>query len=323
MKTKCSKQKAFTIIELLTVMSIIVILIGLLVPALNSVRRYATKVKQKAQFNAITDGLEMFRNDFEEYPDSRGLGTDQVPYCGAMKLAEAMVGQDLLGFHPQSTFRADSINAGTLTDGQYYRLTSEPDYSNSLAERKDPYLPVDKVPAFQLSSIYPQTGVFSSGLGQPGQMFVLADVFKRAQNQGGSGPSKVGMPVLYYKASESGQSHDPAVVDTGNYSASGNIYNYCDNTDILDLQLPWAQGSSNYQDMHPISKDYLDPGGQSGIALFYALTEDIRIRAATTGSATGSGSFSRPYRPESFILISAGFDGRYGTSDDVTNFEQQ
>ncbi len=30
---------------------------------------------------------------------------------------------------------------------------------------------------------------------------------------------------------------------------------------------------------------------------------------------------SRPYRPDSFILLSAGYDGLYGTADDVCNFE--
>jgi hypothetical protein len=32
-------------------------------------------------------------------------------------------------------------------------------------------------------------------------------------------------------------------------------------------------------------------------------------------------SLPRPYRRDSYILISAGYDGLYGTADDVLNFE--
>jgi len=297
------KKAAFTIVELLTVMSIIVILIGLLVPALNSVRRYAAGVKQQAQFNAMAAGLEMYRNDFEEYPDSKGIDLSGIPYCGAMKLAEAMVGQDLLGFHPQSTFQSNS-------SGLLYRLTDSVEYEASLAARKDPYLPVDKVSVFQLDSIYPDTGTAFSP--QTAEMFVLTDVFKRAQNLGTTGPSKAGMPILYFKASESGRYHDSAVVNIGTYSAPGNIYNYCDNQDIIDLQLPGAPGSTDPDEMHVYGSS------TAGIEQFYNSTEDVRIR-----DTTGGVGFRRPFRPESFILISAGYDGRYGTSDDVTNFEQQ
>jgi len=48
MKSK-GKKVGFTIIELLTVMSIIIILIAMLVPSLNAVRRYARVVMQKGQ----------------------------------------------------------------------------------------------------------------------------------------------------------------------------------------------------------------------------------------------------------------------------------
>ena len=103
-----NKKAAFTIIELLTVMSIIIILMGLLAPVTNRVRVYARRVSQKNQFHSINVALELFRAEFDGYPDSRELDGSTpaggVSYCGAMKLAEAMVGQDFLGFHPDSRF---------------------------------------------------------------------------------------------------------------------------------------------------------------------------------------------------------------------------
>ena len=57
---KAGTKAAFTIIELLTVISIIVILVGLIGPSLNMVRRYAKRVKQKAQFHTIDGSIELF-----------------------------------------------------------------------------------------------------------------------------------------------------------------------------------------------------------------------------------------------------------------------
>ncbi len=105
---KLKRESGWTIVELLTVMSIIIILVGLLVPGMNLVRKYAMKVKQRAQFYSIGTAMELFSIEHKHsYPDSRPLGGDGEPYCGAMKLAEAMVGWDARGFHPRSTFVAD------------------------------------------------------------------------------------------------------------------------------------------------------------------------------------------------------------------------
>ena len=67
---RTARRAAFTIVELLTVMSIIVILIGLLVPALNKVRQYATNVKQTKQINSIDVAVELFNSEFGYYPES-------------------------------------------------------------------------------------------------------------------------------------------------------------------------------------------------------------------------------------------------------------
>ncbi len=40
----------------------------------------------------------------------------------------------------------------------------------------------------------------------------------------------------------------------------------------------------------------------------------------TDPKATGASGRDWPYRADSYILISAGADGLYGTSDDITNF---
>jgi type II secretory pathway pseudopilin PulG len=99
-------------IEILVVVGIIAILVGILVPAASMVQKTAREVKQKAQFTAIDLGLAAFRSDYGDYPPSSwyyplaGTGAPQ-DYCGAQKLAEALLGWDLLGFHPNSAWRAD------------------------------------------------------------------------------------------------------------------------------------------------------------------------------------------------------------------------
>ena len=54
---------------------------------------------------------------------------------------------------------------------------------------------------------------------------------------------------------------------------------------------------------------------------FYTFTENEQIRDATSlNSQNNSSGVSRPYHSDGYLLISAGWDGEYGTRDDVTNF---
>jgi len=278
-----NNKAAFTIIELLTVMSIIVVLIGVLVPALSNVRKYAKKVKQLAQFNSMQSAIELFSNENDGYPPSGALDGTGQPYCGAMKLCEAMMGQDLLGFHPNSVFRADGMDA---TGTRPIYLPTQ----NNLKARMGTLLQFENANAYRLGAdIYGpgNTGSFNENA------FVLCDVYTRDMRSG----KKTGMPILYYKADTSNSLHDPNLAPTPQDSM-GNIYNYWDNHALVLLGKPWEDASKTTT--HSLANP----------ARFYRNTRNNQITTVR-----------RPFRTDSYILISAGFDGEYGTADDICNFE--
>ena len=290
-----NREAAFTIVELLTVMSIIVILIGLLVPALNQVKRYAYEVKQRAQLKSIDTALELFNSEFDGYPDSDALDPDVVSYCGAMKLCEAVMGRDLMGFHPDSIFRSSGLGSSGIN--LYPPQSTGLAYTNSLSARKGPYLPLDNANAYQLMDLYEETGPYA-----PGENFVLCDVFRRVTHlQSGK---KVGMPILYYKANTARTLHD--IDDPTN---SQNIYDYTDNHDLVMLGKPFDPPPNGGR--HRLA---VDPSSPTPGHRFYMNTTNDKLLASLAAAV-------RPYRADTFILISAGSDGEYGTPDDITNFD--
>ena len=300
MKTKTFHHKAFTIIELLTVMSIIVILIGLLVPALNRVRIYAMNVKQRAQLYSIKTALELFNNEYEGYPDSSAQDPTGTAYCGAMKLCEAMVGQDLMGFHPKSRFRLDGTVDGTAAT-KLYEPGAMPNLQDNLQQRKGAYLPTENANAYRMKDIYDVSSVTTNNFSDIAMdRFVLCDVYKRVDNLSNTGDAKVGLPILYYKADTSGNYHDPNTYPPTRTSNNGNIYNGYDNMDLVLLGKPWEK-SSTTKTVHNLAS----------INTFYDRTQNNQITTSI-----------RPYLEDSYILISAGYDGIYGTDDDITNFKQ-
>lgn len=302
----------FTIVELLTVMSIIVILIGLLVPALNMAKRYATDVKQRAQFHGIDVAMQLFSSEFEGYPDSYYLDDASQQYPGAARLCEAMVGQDLLGFHPASRFMADCTDGATTPTRLYDNpqgFLGSPTPLDNLQARRGPYLQLEKANAYKLEDIYDEGLLSGGGFDYP-ELFVLCDEYARVKNKRTG--KKIGMPILYYKANLAG-TRNPT--EENGYAANPgssepqNIYDYKDNDDLVDIGIPWMAGQE-----HPMDADQPDNIHNDGLGVretFYFRIHNEKI-TITEG---------RPYRADSYILISAGFDGQYGTRDDIFNFE--
>jgi type II secretory pathway pseudopilin PulG len=301
------KKEAFTIIELLVVMSVIVVLMGMLLPAMNMVRRYSKKVSQYAQFHAITSGLDMFRNDMGEYPDSDALDEDSMVYCGAMRLAEALAGQDLVGFHPSSHFRQDGGDG--VTPQLYYN-------EFTFAERRGPYIPEEAVEnIFSMQDVY--GGMAAPLLADPCSVVVLCDEFERTM-AGGTG-LKFGMPILYYRANISNIKH---IYDPDPLINEENIYNSNDNQDLIDLGLPWMGGTA----VHPMATSGTAPDGNPADPYnFYKATLDRKLYEVLQNKypAADDYTWARPRKADTYILISAGYDGLYGSRDDIFNWEEK
>jgi hypothetical protein len=178
-----------------------------------------------------------------------------------MKLAEAMVGQDLLGFHPKSVYRADGLDPNTRT----------PLYTADIAkDRPGLFLPLENANVRKLVDIYGKgkTGPF------PENALVLCDTYVHSLPSG----KKVGMPVLYFRAHPSGTKHDP-----NNPDDPQNIYDYRDNLALLRLGVP---GDPNV--VHPLAdpkRSYLNTQNTqvSGVSRPHRAGSYILISAGPDG----------------------------------------
>ncbi len=67
------KRKGFTLIELLVVISIIILLVGIMFPAIQRARMTAKRNASKATLGVIDSGAKMFKIDFKVLPYSKKL----------------------------------------------------------------------------------------------------------------------------------------------------------------------------------------------------------------------------------------------------------
>ena len=323
-----NNRKAFTIVELLTVVTIIALLLGILLPSIAMVRTKAKETAQKAQFVTIEMALEAFKQDYGDYPRSdwtwkpllTPTPTVATSYCGAQKLAEALLGWDLMGFHPQTDWRADGYDAlGGNTSYDPGRVRG----IATLSERKGPYLELATANAFRNSDL----------INVPNYPYVLCDVYRVRKLTIGVKTVFAGSPILYYRANTANKTIDanfaPASAPPP-FTFPNRIYDYYDNSPITDSTKLTAYGPG------PINQNYSHPLGYSpsGIDFPVFYSDKTTYTPGTTygGSGIGYGirdpritspnpnPVVRPYNPDTYILISAGPDGYYGTADDIHNY---
>jgi prepilin-type N-terminal cleavage/methylation domain-containing protein len=305
-------KKGFTLVELLTTVGIITILIAMLIPALNMVRKIAKEAEQKAQFNTIGMGLEAYKSDFGSYPGSswqKSL-TQNPNYQGGQRLAEALVGMDLFGFHPDSAWMSN----GRDTTGQVVYPSfagvslTQTQLEDNLKKRRGPYLENPTNRAFRLRDLYPGP----SGNGDVQMIapdtYVVCDVFKagKVTLQATGQMIKAGTPILYYKADTSKKT-----METGAFQER--IYNILDNIGIL-AQGQVAYGERSFANRQGVKYRHILAADQN---LFYNDSATSIPYKVIDPKVT---TYKWPYRPDSYLLISAGWDGIFGNEDDILNY---
>lgn len=325
------RSSGFTLIELLAVIAIITLLIGILVPAMSSSRDQAKRVRTQGLLRAIETGCQAFSNENNGLPRSSGenpfeAAASNIPLTGAQWLVLQTMGADQQGYvKPVLSNDTGATPDGKIDDldwNEWYSLTPKRTYA-----RSPRYVEADSGTlhsATQWVESHPDRGQPTPGmmLGSSDWNNAKLPFFVDAFDY----------PILYYRANAAAQAPF-ALNQTGSTFIAGR-YDQSENapftgSDGKDGAMARLFGATDGWDLsgdkgagfrHPLAKlgykkdQVKAPEKES----FAGIVSDAGIFKNTSRNDKGK---IWPHKADSFILISAGKDGVYGTSDDVRNFE--
>lgn len=340
------RRDAFTLIELLTVVAIIGLLVGILVPALSRAREQARNTSTRAAMKAMGDGLELFRNDnptevrAEGYPSSAAADdpTEQGQQFiyGAQWLVRYLMGKDLRGYVAKQTGRGIPATPEQYYEQQdWYSISGTPANPKAPLSRQSLYINPD-----QLKLAAPKD---LPGAASPAP-FGFGHVIDEKSMQQLVALDPYGYPILYYAANTALAGDALAPIATYGITASSprpkpGIYSFSDNAMFTGACRgtnctfqPWSftgdtfgageahgiQNFGEFTDDVPNAVQMRDPKNKTDTFVSYIM--DKQVYEKTGGDSSTRPGTLAPVRKSSFIMISAGKDGIYGTADDVNNF---
>ncbi len=345
-------RTAFSLVELLVVVGIIALLISILVPSLSGVRTSAKSVATKSQITGLSTALDAYKQESGlggSYPPSKSDDNPSVtppsdkikdPFStsltdlnhttGASLLVYALNGADGLGTpgfpdlsndgQPGSNnkWSDDTSRKDTSPYGAYaIGASGSPQEGNPLLPRYGPYANSDPlIKSIKSIKELLDNQVYQAPIpawNDPDYKHkVFTDSFK--------------FPILYYRARSGARALVPP---TG-----GTIPGIYDPSDNLAITGKTLQNGG----VDPSSPGLYRPGGgqTNGHWLGYVVGNDTsRPPFPNLDDTPYANSFERlvwdktvtarptPVNKDTFLLISAGPDGRYGTADDIANFERR
>lgn len=345
-----SVRAGFSLVELLTVIFIITLLIAILVPALSSARNAAKRAKTQSLLRAIEAGLEMFKGDNErlfaatngyppsfshppipgytfdpvrgEYPFNEDSSSGSNPRVyGAHWLPAMLMGHDGLGYIQRSSVPDDILDE----PNKWYTDDPRGNGSGPL-QRQNRYIEVEAIQLKNLDSIAGDMGdpnaesTFFPDLEAMRGMPMLVDPFDQ--------------PVLYYAANKNGRMTNmveavhradntytggpPFYFHEDNVGFTGNVDSVGWNFSALPLNTSLPEAEQLHKIADPgdtLTADLIEQTDNHDTFAHY-INDHAALEANKDITATTP---MRPARADSYILITAGTDGLYGTVDDVSN----
>ncbi len=325
----------FTLVELLVVIVIIGILVSLLVPAVGAVRKVARNTATSAAITSIGTGLETFKADAKLgglYPPSYSDADPTVvgstlqrgwvyspygnppnpvsfPISGAGLLVWALTGADLLGtagfpsFGNPALWSEWSNNTLNTTDQTLSGAYALDGNGQPVHVRYGPYVDSSKLQVTRFES---------GGFTVPAEFNARnALQLQPISRQYPLFLDAFGYPIVYWRADPAGRKM--ANIDRSRTDLPRGVYWSEDNSDLTDTGSPNVLVLNKARARHALDWDdneSIPP--LLGTFQGYILDKAVQAKAAVGGW---------PQRADSYLLVSPGADGCYGTADDVTNFQ--
>lgn len=314
------RRSGFTLIELLVTISIIGLLMAILVPSLKGSRDAAKRAVTQNALKEMATGLTMFKNDNEKrnvqtngYPasakaeDRASVGSQDI--YGAHWLVRSLLGKDFAGFIPRRIVPPALQDIDNETEEQVRWYAPEP--NDPVIDRIEPYVTPERLKTALTESL-PGTPPSQSSVYPLPSDPVTAPTVRHL-------PVFVdawGFPILYYAASSFGK----VICNVSSGAGQRVFFDHEDNeifTGSVENSIDsWVfKGRQDHliKEACPSNLEQIDD-----TPTFARYIHNERMHQQFQGPA--SAFKPRPYRQKSFLLISAGADGKYGNTDDVNNF---